>query len=306
MIAPRVLLYIDEIARQGSIRKAAARLNVAASSVNRQLIALENQLGTKLFERLSDRMRPTAAGEILIGHARETLKQQRLTLSRVTELKDPRFASASIATVGGLANDMLSVALTDYRRERPLARFSVSVISAEDISRTVAAGDIDVGFGFDLPDNRNLTVAASLDSQCGAVMLPDHPLAGRKRLRLSDLRTTPMIMPQEGVTIREQFDDCCARAGLAIDPILESNSFELLKHFALLGQGIALLNRIDVLHGVSSGALRFVPILEMSEFTQRLRVVHRARGTLAPLPSHLVERLRVRLATPERQDPSAG
>ena len=131
MISPRVLLYIDEITRQGSIRKAAAHLNVAASSINRQLIALENQLGTKLFERLSDRMRPTAAGEILVAHAREALKQQRLTLSRVTELKDHRFASASIATVGGLANDMLSVALTDFRRERPFARFSVSVIAGD-------------------------------------------------------------------------------------------------------------------------------------------------------------------------------
>ena len=114
-------------------------------------------------------MRPTAAGEILVAHARDTLKQQRLALSRVTELKDPRFASASIATVGGLANDMLSVALTHYRRERPFARFSVSVIAANDISRQVAAGDIDVGFGFDLPDNRNLTIAAALDSECGPI-----------------------------------------------------------------------------------------------------------------------------------------
>jgi DNA-binding transcriptional LysR family regulator len=299
MISPRVLLYIDEISRQGSIRKAAARLNVAASSVNRQLIALENELGTKLFERLSDRMRPTAAGEMLVAYARETLKQQRLTLSRVTELKDPRFASASIATVGGLANDMLSVALTDYRRERPFARFSVSVIAAEDISREVAAGDIDVGFGFDLPDNRNLAVAAALDSECGAVMLPEHPLASRRRLRLGDLRGTSMILPQRGVTLREQFDDCCARVGLALNPILESNSFELLKHFVMLGQGIAILNRIDVLHSVMSGAVRFIPVAELGEFTQRLKVVHRARGTLAPLPSHLVERLRQRLASPD-------
>jgi DNA-binding transcriptional LysR family regulator len=216
----------------------------------------------------------------------------------VTELKDPRFASASIATVGGLANDMLSVALTDYRRERPFARFSVSVIAAEDISREVAAGDIDVGFGFDLPDNRNLAVAAALDSECGAVMLPEHPLASRRRLRLGDLRGTS-ILPQRGVTLREQFDDCCARVGLALNPILESNSFELLKHFVMLGQGIAILNRIDVLHSVMSGAVRFIPVAELGEFTQRLKVVHRARGTLAPLPSHLVERLRQRLASPD-------
>ena len=300
MISSRVLLYIDEISRQGSIRKAAGRLNVAASSVNRQIIALEHQLGMKLFERLSDRMRPTAAGEILIAYARDMLKQQRAVLSRVAELKDPRFASASIATVGGLANDMLSVALTDYRRERPFARFSVSVIAAEDISRLVAAGEIDLGFGFDLPDNRNLTTAAALASECGAVMLPDHPLASRQKLRVGDLRGASIILPQEGVMLREQFDHCCAQAGLALDPILESNSFELLKHFAMLGQGVAILNRLDVLHAVMSGAVRFLPIVEMGEFTQTLKVVYRARGTLPPLPSHMVERLRQLLATSGR------
>jgi DNA-binding transcriptional LysR family regulator len=296
MISARLLLYVDEIARQGSIRKAAARLNVAASSVNRQLIALENQLGTKLFERLAGRMRPTAAGEILVAHARDALKQQRMALTRVSELKDQRQARASIATVGGLANDLLSFVLTEYRRERPFARFSVSVIAAEDISRQVAAGDIDIGFGFDLPDNRNLTIAAALDSECGAVMLPQHPLAARRRLRLGDLRGAPMILPQEGVSLREQFDHSCARAGLALAPVLESNSFELLKHFVVLEQGIAILNRIDVLQAVASGAVRFVPIAELGRFTQRLKVVHRARGTLAPLPSQLVERLRSTLA----------
>lgn len=299
MISSRILLYLDEISRQGSIRKAAARLNVAASSVNRQLIALEDQLGTKLFERLSDRMRPTAAGEILIAYARETLKHQRLTLSRVAELKDPRYASASVATVSGLANDILSVAVTQYRRERPLARFSISVISAEEISQQVASGNIDVGFGFDLPDNRNLATAAAVDSECGAVMLPDHPLSTRKRLRLGDLRGTSLIIPQEGTMLREQFDFSCARIGLPLSPILESNSFDLLKHFVLMGQGIAILNRIDVLHSVTSGVVRFIPIAELGEFTQRLTVVHRSRGTLPPMPSQLVERLRTMLLRPE-------
>lgn len=292
MVSSRVLLYIDEISRQGSIRKAAARLNVAASSVNRQLIAFEDQLGTKLFERLSDRMRPTAAGEILIAYARETLKQQQLALSRVAELKDPRYASASVATLSGLANDILSVTVAEYRRERPFARFSISVIAAEEISHQVAAGNIDLGFGFDLPDNRNLAIAAAVDSECGAVMMPEHPLSSRKRLQLGDLRGTSLILPQQGTLLREQFDFSCARIGLPLSSILESNSFDLLKHFVLLGQGIAILNRFDVLHSVTSGVVRFIPIAELGEFTQRLKVVHRSRGTLPPLPSQLVERLR--------------
>ncbi|MCV3209426.1 LysR family transcriptional regulator [Mesorhizobium sp. YC-39] len=291
MIHSRLLRYLDEVARCGSIRKAAVTLNVAASAINRQIIALEQQLGTPLFERLPGQMRPTAAGEVLITHARETLKHHRKAIERIETLKDGRFASASIATVGGLSNDMLSYALAEYRRERPFTRFSVCVLAADDIAVQVAAGEIDLGFAFDLPETPNLTVAASMLSPCGAVVLPDHELASKAVLRLGDLRRFPLIMPPPGVMLRDHFDHACATAGLSLEPVLESNSFELLKHFALLDQGVAILNRIDVLHSHLSGAVSFIPIAELSRFTQRLSVVHRARGRLAPLPSHLLERL---------------
>lgn len=73
MLHSRKLLYIDEIARCGSIRKAAARLNVASSAVNRQILALEDELGVPLFERLPRGLRLTAAGELCVEHTREKI-----------------------------------------------------------------------------------------------------------------------------------------------------------------------------------------------------------------------------------------
>src|SRR6266545_2553221 len=74
MLHSRLLKYLDEVARLGSIRKAAARLNVAASAINRQILALESELGVPIFERMPRRLRLTATGELLIAHVRETLK----------------------------------------------------------------------------------------------------------------------------------------------------------------------------------------------------------------------------------------
>ena len=47
----RILEYVDEVARSGSIRKAADQLNVTASAVNRRIMDLEEELGARLFER---------------------------------------------------------------------------------------------------------------------------------------------------------------------------------------------------------------------------------------------------------------
>ena len=65
MLHSRLLKYLDEVARLGSIRKASARLNVASSAINRQILALENELGTPIFERMPRRLRLTATGEVL-------------------------------------------------------------------------------------------------------------------------------------------------------------------------------------------------------------------------------------------------
>ena len=64
------LKYIDEIARAGSIRRAAESLSITPSALNRRLIAIEDDLDVQIFERLPRGVRLNAAGEILIQHIR--------------------------------------------------------------------------------------------------------------------------------------------------------------------------------------------------------------------------------------------
>ncbi|MBN9434818.1 MAG: LysR family transcriptional regulator [Bosea sp.] len=291
MLHARMLRYLDEVARCGSIRKAAAKLNVASSAVNRQIIALEEELGTPLFERLSHGLRLTAAGEIMIAHIRKTLKDYQWSSERIDRLRDHHFPSASIATVGGLACDLLAKALMQLRAERPFTRLFVSVMDAEDIMGLVAAGDFDLGFAFDLPDFGGVTRAATLRTRYGAVMVPDHPLAQETALRVSALRDYPLIAPHVGVLIRDQFDDACHRSDIHIDPVVESDSFEFLRQFALSNNGVALLNELDVDDSLRKGTLVFLPIVELKGKTQTISVVHRTRGALDPLPGLVVERL---------------
>ena len=82
MHAP-VLRYFDEVARCGSIRRAAEALNVASSAVNRQVLKLEREIGTTLFERHRTGVVLTAAGEVLLRHSRDTMTGFELSATRV-------------------------------------------------------------------------------------------------------------------------------------------------------------------------------------------------------------------------------
>ena len=65
----RVLRYLDEVVRCGSIRKAAEVLHVAPTAVNRQILDLEAELGAPLFERIGKRLRLTPLGEMVLARA---------------------------------------------------------------------------------------------------------------------------------------------------------------------------------------------------------------------------------------------
>ena len=103
MLHGRMLRYLDVVARVGSIRKAATVLNVASSAINRQIIALEEELGEPLFERMPRRLRLTATGEVLIEHVRATLKAHTHTLERIEAMRGLHRGTITLATSFGLA-----------------------------------------------------------------------------------------------------------------------------------------------------------------------------------------------------------
>ena len=80
----RFLLYFTEVARQGSFRKASEALHVSASSIDRQILRVEQELAMPLFERHPTGLRLTAAGELLL-HAANNWKKD---FTRVCEQLD--------------------------------------------------------------------------------------------------------------------------------------------------------------------------------------------------------------------------
>lgn len=292
MLHSRLLRYLDEVAGCGSIRKAAEVLNVAPSAISRQIIALEQELGAVLFERMPGRIRLTSAGQILIAHARETLKEHQRARDQIDDLKGTRNASVAIATTGGLASELVATAISQFRLGYASSRFLVRVLSPHEVVAAVTAGEADLGVAFDLPAAPHTTVVASVSTGLGAAVVPTHTLATKRSLRLADLQAYPLILPTTGVRLRALFDHACASAGLVISPTYESNSFELLKRLTLLGQGVAILNGIDSDELRRRGLLSFVPITDPPLPEQSLMIIQRMRGSPEPLAGLIIRTLK--------------
>jgi len=292
MLHSRLLRYLDEVARCGSIRKAASQLNVASSAVNRQILALEAELGTPLFERLRRRLRLTASGELLIAHVRQTLKEHERVTTLMDDLKGLRRGEVKIAAMGGIASAVLPPIFASFRRRFPGVKLAVRILPVAELMAAVAAGDADLGFALDLPPHPGLQTFAATERRLGAVMAPGHELSGRTSTTLSDCVLYPVILPDSGVTLRRLLDDAFRRTAIAVVPAVETNSIELLVRLAVAGVGVTFLNALNIAAERERGELAFVPLRDRYLRPQRLSLVAPARGGLESLPGRLVEEFR--------------
>jgi DNA-binding transcriptional LysR family regulator len=292
MLHSRLLKYLDEVARLGSIRKAASRLNVASSAINRQILALENELGAPIFERMPRRLRLTATGEVLIAHVRETLKNHQRVETHIEALKGLTRGEATIATMNGLAAGPLPRFLNSILETHPRVRLRLKVLPFDQISNAVLTGEADLGLSYGASPSPGLRVVASHELSLGAVVSPKHPLTTRRPLRLADCAEFPLAIADASMTIRPAVELAFTRANLPLNATIETNSIEFLKKVARNGHAITFLNPVDVDDEVRAGEIRHLVLPELIQHPIALKLIVRARGGLEAFPSLVVEELR--------------
>jgi DNA-binding transcriptional LysR family regulator len=281
MLHARMLKYLDEIVRAGSIRKAAGRLNVASSAINRQVLSLEQDLGGPIFERLPRRMRLTAMGELLIFHVRQTLKEHDQLSERIRALKGLQTGHVKIAAIGMLASRPLLAVIAELRQRHPFLELKVNVDPLGEVTSALLNGEVDLALAYDIPYSPRLLVLGEYDQALGAAMAPEHPLAGKAEIRLSDCLGFPLAIPDARVSIRPILERALpSKATLA--PVLESNSIEMLRDMAQLSPHITFLNELDIAPEVARGVLTWVPVAELSVLQQKLVLACRLDSALDP------------------------
>src|SRR5690606_4286644 len=123
----RFLHYLDEVARIGSIRRAAQRLHVAPSAVNRRIQDLEAELGAPLFERLPRGMRLTAAGELFVHYIRSRAAHLEQVRSEIEDLQGLRRGCVRIVVSQAAAATFLPERIAGFKKKHPLVEFRVQV-----------------------------------------------------------------------------------------------------------------------------------------------------------------------------------
>ncbi len=234
----QTLRLIEVVARAGSIRKAAEDANLTSSALNRRIQQFEREFGCQVFERLPRGVRLNPASELLIQHIRTQSSDLARVQSHVADLSGERRGHVTIACSQALMPYFLPQQIAHYRKDHPGVTFSVFVRDRVEAERDLGMFSSDLALVFEPIYLVDFEVLRSVPQPVYAVMAIDHPLAAKASLRLRDCLQYAHIVPTDPYGVRHLLELAVRRSSQTLNPIVQSDSFEFMRHYVLRERAI--------------------------------------------------------------------
>jgi DNA-binding transcriptional LysR family regulator len=296
-IEMRHLATFRVVATTLSFTRAAEALDYAQSSVTAQIQALEEDLGVLLFERLGKRILLTPAGQRLLPYAHQALQLMDEARAAVTQEAQP-YGTLTVGAPETLCVYRLPPVLKEFRARCPRVHLVFHPTTTASQRRTLAEGEVDVGFLLDTAPPPEPFSAERLVSETLLVLAaPAHPLAGCATVVPRDLDDETIIVTESGCSYRRLFERSLAAAGATPATTMELGSVEAIKQCSMAGLGVTVLPKIAVAEELAQGQLVALPWAGPS-FEMGTYVVWHRDKWLSPALQAFLELTRRMLAPP--------
>lgn len=232
------------VAELGTVSKAALSLHTAQPALSRQITALEDELGLKLFDRVGRRLVLTGEGEQLLGDCRGLLNFVGAIGERAQLLQR---GDTGVLTVGASPQhieSVLSTFLHLYARRYPNVVVKLIEAAGLDTIKMLERGEIHLGQNLAHVINPNDERFASLSLQHVDLLAACHPsvmLSTTRTIEIGKLAPYPLLLLDPSFVVRKSFDAACRLAQLKPNIYLESHTPQTLLALAEAGHGVAII-----------------------------------------------------------------
>jgi DNA-binding transcriptional LysR family regulator len=236
------LQAFEAVARLGSFSGAARELFVTQPAISKKVRLLQDEVGLPLYEQIGKRIHLTDAGQLLLAVCHDWLD----TWSRFEQ---------SIADLQGLKQGRLRIAVVTtgkYFMPRVLGPFcdrypgidvSMEVVNRDRLLERLSRNDDDLYVMGVPPEHLDIDSEPLVSNPLVVIAPATHPLARRKRVRLSDLAHESFLMREHGSGTRIAVQRMFEEKGETLKVRMELGSNEAIKQAVSGGLGLAIMSR---------------------------------------------------------------
>lgn len=259
----RQLRVFQIVAETGGITSGSERLHISQPAVSKHIRDLEQELGTVLLDRHPRGVSLTAAGEVLLRHARRMHTLQDDALDELASLQGTRTGRLAIGASTTIGSYLLPPILESFYRSNPGIRISLVVANTRQIQQQLMDYELDVGLTEGLVDQETFHAEVFAGDQLVPVSSPG--FARHNQItNLDSLSVMPCILREIGSGTRVVVERSFTQNGLQPRILMSLGSTEAIKHIVGSGLGYAVISKLAVHEELDSGRLLRLPVPELT------------------------------------------
>lgn len=275
----RQLQVFEKVASRLSHSRAAEELYLSQPAVSMQIKQMEQNIGLPLFEQMGKQLFLTEAGREALHYSRAILQQLAEMETVFDGMKGLERGRLTLSVVN-TANAFMPQLLAAFCRRHPGINVTLQVANRDAVLKQLADNSTDLAILGQPPQGMDLTAAPFMDNPLVVIAAPDHPLAGKKRIKVAQLAEETFLSREQGSGTRSAMERIFAQHHIQPRIGMEVETNEAIKQAVQAGMGLGILS----LHSVELELeTKRLAVLDVEHFPllRHWHVVHRSNKRLS-------------------------
>ena len=235
------LRYVVAVARAGNFSRAAEQCHVAQPSLSQQVQKLEEELGERLFDRMSREVRLTSHGEAFLRRAVRILEEVDAAKREATDARELLRGGVTIGVLPTIAPYLLPDVMAEFTGKFPGVEIVVQEDTTARLLKLAHAYEIDFALASLPIQDERLEVRELFTEELLLALPPGHPLTRQRTVAVADLEQERLIVMKEGHCLGDQVLRFCDRREVRPHISFRSAQLETIQALVRAGLGLSLI-----------------------------------------------------------------
>ena len=277
-----------DLVESRSFSRAAVRNSITQSAVSQQVKNLETRFKTQLLRRDGKSVSPTPAGRLFYERSRTILESFDQMQHEIKTIGEDMVGSVRVATIYSVGLYEISLVVRSFLKQYPKVNLRVEYSKGPRVYEDCLQGVIDLGIVTYPETRKGIRVIPLPADQLILICAPDHPLAKRRQIDISQLNGENYIAFEKGLASQRALDQIFRECDIEVRTVMEFDNIETIKRSVEIGAGVSIVPLLSVQKEVQNGLLAQVGFIDKS-FYRPLGIIVRTKTPVSPAARKFIE-----------------
>ena len=291
-----------EVIKSGSFSEVAKKLAISQPAVSFQIQKLERELGVRLIDRTQKAIAMTAAGKRLLRFAESIIEEREHLRQDIEQLREEVSGDLIIAASTIPGEFLLPPLLAGFKALHPAVKAQVIISDSLGVVNEVRAGTYEVGFCGVAPQGHDLESFKLADDEIVLIVFPEHPLAKRGEVSLSELEDETFILREETSGTQQNLETLLSKAGLdlkKVAPNLVLSTTQAVVSAVEARAGIAFVSNRAIKKSLALNLVRQIRVNGL-RLSRNFYCIYRKERIISRLLSEFIAFIRTEASSAEK------